>query len=323
MYYIALGLLGFFTEQGPFRPNKDLSLSMNPYAWNTIANMVFIESPCGVGFSYSDDDNDYKTDDVQTATDNYALIQAFFDRFPQFLKNDLYITSESYGGHYMPTLAKYIVDQNTASNQPLLNFKGFAVGNPATTFYSAIPASMETYWGHQLISKPLWDKFEEYCTGPNHAKNFAKCEDIYLKMYIEVGDLNPYALDYPVCTEDDVNKQKGRSQRTWFINHMLGAMKSFASSSTKNNNDTTITSVTSGSNSNSIEEFRKALKLEPVEGYEPCADNYMTSYLAQASVKQAMHVNTAIEWSDCSRTLRLVSMYCCCQPVYTTYYYLP
>lgn len=125
------GLLGFLTEQGPFRPNKDLTLSLNPYSWNTIANMVFIEAPCGVGFSYSDDGtgDDYKTGDDQTSQDNYALLQQFFNRFPQYRTNDLYITSESYGGHYMPTLAKQIVDHNAAGADPILNFKGFAVRN--------------------------------------------------------------------------------------------------------------------------------------------------------------------------------------------------
>lgn len=153
------------TEQGPFRPNKDMSLSYNPYSWNTVANMVFIEQPCGVGFSYSSDpDNgDYKTDDATAASDNYKLIQAFFDRFPQYRANDLYITSESYGGHYMPTLAKTIVDNQAKGTDSKLNFKGFAVGNPATTFYSAIPASLDTYWGHQLVSKPLWDDYQRDC----------------------------------------------------------------------------------------------------------------------------------------------------------------
>jgi carboxypeptidase C (cathepsin A) len=159
------GLLGFMTEQGPLRPNKDMTLSLNPYSWNTIANMVFIEAPCGVGFSYSSDESgdDYKTDDATTAKDNYALIQQFLARFPQYRSNDLYITSESYGGHYMPTLAKEIVDRNSAGQDPSINFKGFAVGNPATTFYSAIPAGLDTYWGHQLISKPLWDRYQADC----------------------------------------------------------------------------------------------------------------------------------------------------------------
>jgi carboxypeptidase C (cathepsin A) len=43
------GLIGFMTEQGPLRPNEDLTLSLNEYAWNKVSNMVFIESPCGVG----------------------------------------------------------------------------------------------------------------------------------------------------------------------------------------------------------------------------------------------------------------------------------
>ena len=169
------GLIGFMTEQGPFKPNADMSLSMNEYAWNKVANMVYIESPAGVGFSYSTDPKaDYTTGDAQTAQDNYNLIQAFMQRFPEYNSSDLYISSESYGGHYMPTLAKQIVDENTAAattgNQKL-NFKGFAVGNPATTFYSAIPAGLDTYWGHQLISKPLYDKFVETCKGPGHMKN--------------------------------------------------------------------------------------------------------------------------------------------------------
>jgi carboxypeptidase C (cathepsin A) len=167
------GLLGFLTEQGPFRPNKDLTLEYNPYSWNTIANMVFIEAPCGVGFSYSSDGtgDDYHTDDKQTATDNYLLIQEFFKRFPQYRQNDLYITSESYGGHYMPTLAKEIVDRNATGEDLPLNFKGFAVGNPQTTFYSAIPASLDTYWGHQLISRPLWETFQSVCRNESTRPN--------------------------------------------------------------------------------------------------------------------------------------------------------
>jgi len=46
----------------------------------------------------------------------------------------------------MPTLAQEIVKQNSAGVYPTLNFKGFAVGNPATNIYSTIPATMETYW---------------------------------------------------------------------------------------------------------------------------------------------------------------------------------
>jgi serine carboxypeptidase-like clade II len=72
--------------------------------------MVFIESPCGVGFSYSDTPSvDYIASDASTAVTNYHLIQGFFRRFPEYSTNDLYLTSESYGGHckillYSPSL---------------------------------------------------------------------------------------------------------------------------------------------------------------------------------------------------------------------------
>ena len=86
------GLLGFFTEHGPFTPNKNLSLSLNEFSWNKISNMLYVESPCSVGFSYSEIDTDYINNDEGTASDNYDLIKAFYDRFPMYKLNDLYIS---------------------------------------------------------------------------------------------------------------------------------------------------------------------------------------------------------------------------------------
>lgn len=51
------------------------------------------------GFSYSDDESMYTAGDEETAELNYQLIIQFFERFPAFLSNDMYISSESYGGH--------------------------------------------------------------------------------------------------------------------------------------------------------------------------------------------------------------------------------
>ena len=305
------GLYGFLTENGPFQTHSaDLSLTLNPYSWNKVANMVFIEQPCGVGYSYSDqsdpykeDGGDYITDDEQSAADNYALVQAFFDRFPQYRVNDLYISSESYGGHYMPQLAKQIVDHNQAGNDIKLNFKGFLVGNPGTTFSSIIPAGLDTYWGHQIISQPLYDGFVKNCREAPHF-NMTVCEGYYLAMYEQIGELNPYALDYDVCLEDDSTnagraRKYGRSQRTWMMNHALPALFSKLEGGEPHNE---ILSEESQARMNAI---RKHIGLSSTnEEYVPCAEDYMTAYMNQDSVKKAIHVNTNIEWSDCSMTLR-------------------
>lgn len=64
--------------------------------------MLYIEQPAGVGFSFSDNEDDYVTGDKKAADDNYLLIKKFFEKFPERKGNDFYITSESYGGHYIP-----------------------------------------------------------------------------------------------------------------------------------------------------------------------------------------------------------------------------
>ena len=116
------GLMGLLFELGPFSPNPDLTLSSNPYSWNKLANILFIESPCGVGFSYSNFSEDYFASDNSTALINYQVIKSFLARFPQFTASDLYLASESYGGHYIPTLAALIVRMNKHDPLPL-NFK--------------------------------------------------------------------------------------------------------------------------------------------------------------------------------------------------------
>ena len=72
--------------------------------------MLYIESPTGVGFSYGGDGDDYLAGDWSTAKDNFKLLQSFFERFPGLQSNDLYLSGESYSGHYIPSLAHLIVD---------------------------------------------------------------------------------------------------------------------------------------------------------------------------------------------------------------------
>uniref|UniRef100_A0A8B9CV50 Carboxypeptidase n=1 Tax=Anser brachyrhynchus TaxID=132585 RepID=A0A8B9CV50_9AVES len=93
-----------------------VSLKYNDYAWNKIANMLYLESPAGVGFSYSEDKK-YATNDTEVAHNNYLALKEFFRLFPEYSKNDLFLTGESYGGVYIPTLAEWVMQD------PSLNLK--------------------------------------------------------------------------------------------------------------------------------------------------------------------------------------------------------
>jgi len=270
------GLIGFMTEQGPFRPNADGSLKLNEFAWNKISNMVFIESPTGVGFSFSDDSRDLITGDDQTALDNYNLIQAFLVRFPNFATSPLYISSESYGGHYMPTLAKRIVDENAQAVNPSLNFKGFAVGNPYTNVYSGTPAMIDTYWGHQIVPKPTYDLYRTSCDA---APLSNACLTYESALLTDIGNINPYALDYPVCLTSSLSRF-GRAQRMWLFHHQLDG---------RGVGDA---------------DKKRLFGLQAKDSYEPCADNYGATYLNTAAVKAAIHVKSSITWKECSNSVR-------------------
>lgn len=266
------GLIGFLTEQGPFRPDSQGNLKLNDWRWNKIANMVFLEQPVGVGFSYSDNSDDYKIGDSQAAKDNLQTVLQFLIKFPQYSKVPLFITSESYGGHYMPTLAYQIVKYNEQqADASKLNFKGFAVGNPYTDYYSGVGAEMETYWGKQLLPKPTWDKYvANGCLEVTNQFNNSMCSTLILDFMKKIGNLNPYALDYPVCVSQ---------QQIWTTRMLYETSKMY-------NN-----------------EFSNAF-LALKDSYEPCEDNYAANYLNDPDVKNALHVKSSIEWEECSRTVK-------------------
>jgi carboxypeptidase C (cathepsin A) len=50
------------------KAGKNFSQKQNPFAWNKIANILFLESPCGVGFSFAP--HEYIYNDDVTATSN-------------------------------------------------------------------------------------------------------------------------------------------------------------------------------------------------------------------------------------------------------------
>lgn len=108
-----MGLLG---EMGPYVINqKGDGLLINPNSWNKVSNLVFLESPVGVGYSYATDKNLTSNDD-STAIENYNAIVDFLEKFSDFKINELYITGESYAGVYIPMLAGKILDEKNVSN---------------------------------------------------------------------------------------------------------------------------------------------------------------------------------------------------------------
>ncbi|QSZ34723.1 hypothetical protein DSL72_007578 [Monilinia vaccinii-corymbosi] len=103
-------MIGLFQENGPCQfYNGESKPRLNRHSFNQFANMIYIDQPVGVGFSYG---NEPVNSTVSAAPYVWNLLQAFYAAFPTYVNRDFGIFTESYGGHYAPALAHYLQKQN-------------------------------------------------------------------------------------------------------------------------------------------------------------------------------------------------------------------
>ena len=145
----AASMFGLFVELGPYYLNQDSlddpkynttgipQVQPNPHSWTKVANVVAVNNPPPIGFSYCEGGSRPNTgpsgdgyscgpwDDSAVAKANHAFLKALFSiDFPEYAKNPLFITGESYAVIYVPTIVREII----ADPGPL-NLAGFAVGD--------------------------------------------------------------------------------------------------------------------------------------------------------------------------------------------------
>lgn len=118
-------MTGLFMELGPASIDKNIKVVHNPSSWNANASVIFLDQPVNVGYSYSDN----PVSNTQAAgKDVYAFLTMFFDKFPEYAKQDFHITGESYAGHYIPQFASEILSHKKRN----INLKSVAIGNGLT-----------------------------------------------------------------------------------------------------------------------------------------------------------------------------------------------
>ncbi|CAH9144531.1 unnamed protein product, partial [Cuscuta epithymum] len=192
---------GASEEIGPFRVNKNASsLYLNYYSWNKVANILFLESPAGVGFSYTNTTSDLKNSgDNRTANDALNFLIKWMSRFPQYRYRDFYIAGESYAGHYVPQLANKIFDYNKGLSKPVINLKGFIVGNAVTDNYYDNIGTVTFWWTHALISDKTYKNILKSCNFTS-TESSSKCDDaVSYAMNHEFGSIDQYSIYTPSC----------------------------------------------------------------------------------------------------------------------------
>ncbi|KAH9329266.1 hypothetical protein KI387_001374 [Taxus chinensis] len=235
------------------------------------ANLLYLESPVGVGFSYSNSSSDYEyQNDTLTAEDNLAFLLNWYEKFPEFKDVDFYITGESYGGHYVPQLATLVLDYNKRPNITPIKLKGIAIGNPFLEIEMSINNG-EFLWSHGLISDETYQLEQSVCNTSRLwteayvlGQESQACTDVFHKIDGEIGDVNSYDVILGNCLSD----------------HALQT-------------------TTSGK----LGKLQKKI-LQKFNWIDQCIVDEIDSYLNRDDVQKALHANTtgiSFPWSMCQR----------------------
>lgn len=208
---------GAAEEVGPFRIRPDgKTLYLNPYSWNNVANLLFLESPAGVGFSYSNTTTDlYTVGDQRTAQDAYIFLLHWFERFPQYKHRDFYIAGESYAGHYVPQLSQIIYERNKGIQNPVINFKGFLVGNAVTDDYHDYVGTFEYWWTHGLISDSTYRVLRKACDFGSSQHPSLDCMSALIVAERERGNIDPYSIFTTPCNNSASLNRNLRGHYPW------------------------------------------------------------------------------------------------------------
>jgi serine carboxypeptidase-like clade II len=227
-------------ELGPFRVKSDgKTLYRNPYAWNNAANVLFLESPAGVGFSYSNRTEDYsRSGDNKTAEDALLFLLNWMEKFPEYKGRDLYLAGESYAGHYVPQLAHAILRHAAAAagkpsspinlrgimviiragnsfvscSQSNITDDGFRVGrkigNAVINDWTDTKGMYDFFWTHALISDATADAIGRHCNFSAAAAAAAgsndKCDEATSEADEALEDIDIYNIYAPNCQSADL-----------------------------------------------------------------------------------------------------------------------
>lgn len=282
---------GYFYEQGPYHVVEPLPASgppqlyQNPNRWNKIANMIFLEMPAGVGFSYASTPAGLITNDTQQAIDNFNGLEVFFKMYPEYAKHDFYITGESYAGMYVPTLALQILSHNKDGSSDI-NLKGIMVGNGVIGqgAQNSVPILVDFLFGHGLFSQATYAKIQADCDGFKGTMSPACVADIK-QAQTEVSAVNIYDIYQPCINSGftpDLNAE--------YIDHFTNPL----------NTRSRRRPLTEAEQLLFGRDETGASVMGPVE----CIDAGAASvYLNQADVKAAIHVKADINWTICTNAI--------------------
>ncbi|CAG7836063.1 unnamed protein product [Allacma fusca] len=122
-------LQGIFVETGPFHVDSESTVTPRNFSWTKSHSMLYIDSPVGTGFSFTDSPEAYANGFDEDGAELCEALKQFFTIFKEFQDREFYLAGEDYAAVFIPSIIKTIEAEN-AKGGLKINLKGFMVGSP-------------------------------------------------------------------------------------------------------------------------------------------------------------------------------------------------
>ncbi|MFC2156103.1 hypothetical protein ACFLRB_06415, partial [Acidobacteriota bacterium] len=140
----------------------------------------------GTGYSYSIPAGHYAKNEKDLSRQLYFAMQGFYERHPEYRVCPLYVTGESYGGKYVPSLAWEIVQMNKSKKYLHINLKGISLGDGWIDPFLHLRNEIEYAYNLGFIDTGQKKRIEEVY---QQVKEYRKNGD-YFKAY-KLGNMIP------------------------------------------------------------------------------------------------------------------------------------
>lgn len=238
----ASSMFGSMVELGPllldersvktaeFNKTGIPTFQRNEYSWSKHASLLVVNSPPPVGFSYcetagpsGDPTSCGAWNDTYVGEANKNFVINWFKSYPEYLKNELYISGESYAGVYVPIIADALLSCPEAKN---INLKGFITGDGCLgtdvicDLSKPLPpwGDLQFFYGHNQMSSKMYRRVNAGCTEEELKSGDTNpvCTALLKEMYSSLGGYFEYSL-YDECFQlnDFATGPKNQSMK-WY-----------------------------------------------------------------------------------------------------------
>ncbi|KAJ9193558.1 hypothetical protein DTO166G4_585 [Paecilomyces variotii] len=212
---------GALMEVGPYRLKDDHTLEYNNGSWDEFANLLFVDQPVGTGFSYVNT-NSFLHELDEMGAQFITFLTNWFQLFPEYENDDIYIAGESYAGQHIPYITKHILERNkdaAASGKAKWNVRGLLIGNGWVSPADQYPSYLEFAYKEGIVQTGSQkannlEALQSACIstltapgGTEHVDN-GKCEEVLQELLRLTADnggqcYNMYDVrlrdEYPSC----------------------------------------------------------------------------------------------------------------------------